>query len=1270
MPVCFTPAQQNAITARNPQLLVSAAAGSGKTAVLVERILSLVRQDGYSVDRMLVVTFTNAAAAEMRERLEQRLHDAALEEPGLRRQAELVETAQISTLHAFCQKLVREYFEAVEIDPQAALCDETMRAKTLGEAMEEALNEAYEKATEDENLRALTRKFSENEIADMLSSLYGFLMAQPSPFAWLAACAAHAYTQADLLESPMAQTLLLDCRILLEGALSLFEEARLLARDPFCREGYAQTIQADGQLLLSLKEAAAAGLPTLMGEITRAAYPKLPAYRLTDEREAAVADRFKDLRARYKKLTERMKDLLPPDPGQSIADLNAMQPALRGLEWTAGRMHALFMERKSKRALLDFNDLEHMTLDILRRPELQKAISARFDAIFVDEYQDISGIQEAILQGLHRKPLEGKLPFLCFYVGDVKQSIYRFRQADPTLFMEKQRCFSPDPGAACRKISLNQNFRSRGEVVRGVNRVFTHVMRGEVTEIEYDEDARLHAEPESVGDPPTELHILGGEELRAAKQPALEAALIAEKIKAMVDTPLYDREGKDTGNKLHYRDMVILLPAAKGVADVVQRTLTAAGVPVYTEDGQSGMGSEEIRQLLSHLRLLDNLMDDLALLAALRGPLYGLTEKELASIRLCKPEKGASFLNALRAAGENADPALAQRCRDILESLHRERFLQRSMPLDEYMWDFLSRSGMYGFYGAQPGGKLRQANLRMLCNRAGEHMKNRGGELQDFLYSVAAVEGVRDDKSPTVLSPWEDVVRVMTIHKSKGLECPVVFVMGLGGSLHRRGPGKRLAMHPRLGVAMEYRNEAARTKRDTLLGSAIALRVQAEEKAERARVLYVALTRARDKLVMVGSAPALAKDFANAQATQNPLPTFPSENEENPSENAYTVWEAKSMLEWIWQTRQNADEIRVLEREHFSTSPLWETKPETHFSTESTFFPQKTGGWRVVFHIEPSGASLWQEGADETQSPGQNAQAAREKRLENLLQEASPTADPTKAAIETANETDEKQAATLPPLFPETDPLLPLWHFPHAPLKLGVTAYCRMADAPAREGFLEGEDSAPAESPEVKRLPLAFSRPKLLADLPALPAYLRGTEEQTALLRGVATHKALSLIALPPLRAAISQRNREEKLQAAVEKELALLQMEGLLSPEECGLADGGILAGFFGSPLGLRMLSSERLHREWSFNLHAPALCESLLQGVIDLCFLENGGWVLVDYKTDRVDSPQALWKTYGLQMALYRRALQEGTGLPVKEAVLFALRLGEGASAPEDFS
>ncbi len=1209
MPVRFTPAQQQAIDARNRELLVSAAAGSGKTAVLVERILRLIADDGMSIDRMLIVTFTRAAAGEMRERLENKLSEAAEGDARLMRQADLVAAAQISTIHSFCQQTVRRYFQHCEIDPQFGLCDERTRAAFYQESMEEVLDSIYELAREDDSLLSLTKKFTEKQIAEMLDTLYRFLMSRPDPMEWLKKHEEETWTLATLNDQPVAKAFCAEAGLIIDGMLSLLHESEEAAHEPAFPEKYIATLRDDAQVLQGLSEACQAGLTHLMSYLSLMKFARLAVFKPTTTDEARLANEFKETRSRYKDMVDELKKLLPEECAQAVTDMAVMRPATKGLARAVRLFHEIFSGKKREQAVIDFNDLEHMTLSILRKPELQEQLKHQFDAIFVDEYQDVSELQEAILNGLKRKPGEGAKQY-AFYVGDVKQSIYRFRLAEPGLFLSKLSHFSADEGAEYRKIILNRNFRSKSAVLDAVNRIFEHVMDSRVTEIDYDDDAKLYPGVPSKGDPQTEVHVLNSFERRPQDQVMAEAEWIAKDILQTVGTPVVDGEGNECG-VLHYRDIAILLPVSKGIADKVELVLSREGIPVYCEGSGDAMGSDEVLQMIQYLTLLDNMMNDVALLSVLRSPLFELTESELSAIRLLKPEREASFLSAMLHASMEADEPLKGRCAQVLQQLSDERFYLGSMPLSDYLWDFLGRSGLYAHYGAQPGGKLRQANLRMLCSRAGEYEKTHQDGLHGFVESLTIEGASAPENSPTVINPWEDVVRVMTIHKSKGLEFPTVYVMNLGRSMFGRGSTKIISVHGEVGFGLEYVNEQARTKRTTLLQGAISLREKNAERAERARVLYVALTRPKSRLVMVGSQS--EKGLWYDQLVER-LQT-------RGAMDVYAVRSASTMLDWILQSASPCDQIEEWGAGEFSTDELRKTQLPMMFSTESTCFPHKNAPWRIVFH---------------TDLDGKRKMSSKKAMLEIHIPGVENLDTASKAGFEHMQ---------------GEDPIAPKFTFTHRPLKVGVTALVR-----AMESGAEVDDEE--ESAQTKRMPLLTARPRTLDSLPAMPAFLEPPKEERSLQIGVATHKMLGLIDLDRVRPVAQN---PKALYAVVCRETERLQTEGVMTEQEAGYVDRGMVARFLESDLGLRMLASPRVMREWSFNLRVREPFDTIVQGVIDLCFLENDQWVLVDFKTDRVSSAAELWPRYGRQLAFYRTALEKATPHPVALTAVYSLRLGE---------
>ncbi len=1195
----FTPAQKQAIEAENRELLVFAAAGSGKTAVLVERILGLIQNKGLSIDRMLIVTFTRAAAGEMRERLETRLNDLAANDRRLARQADLVSTAQISTIHSYCQQVVRQNFQHCQVDPQFMLMDERSRAACYEESKEETLDWLYEAAREDEELGALARKFPERDVSLMIDSLYRFMMSRPDPFEWLERSEKETWDDERAVDgTEMAHVFCREAGVIIDGMRSLHDAARALAESPAFPPAYLNTLQSDSETIRRLKEACEEGLRPLVTATKAVRFVTLARVRPRTEDEAALAERMKSLRGRYKDMAGELQKLLPVDFEQGMEDMRRMRPAVRGLSKAVRRFHETFSGRKREDAMIDFGDLEHMALSVLRDPRLGREQAERFDAIFVDEYQDVSELQEAILNALKRP--EGQS---VFYVGDVKQSIYRFRLAEPRLFLSKLAAFSPEADAPQRRIVLNRNFRSRTAVLDAVNRIFSYVMNSRVTEIDYDEDTRLYAGIPSADDPMTELHVLDSNGLSSQDAVMAEATLIARDIRRVVDSPVADGEGKASP---HFRDIAILLPVSKNVADKVELALSREGVPVCSDAGADPMASEEITQLLQFLSLLDNLMNDVALLSVLRGPLFDFSESELARVRLCRPEREASFLAAVQAAAGGEDAALAARCRDALDTLKRERFYLSSMPLSAYLWDFLKRSGLYVHYGTQSGGQRRQRNLRMLCHRAAEREKTHADGLSGFLRSLETDVGT--EVGPAAVSPWEDAVRIMTIHKSKGLEFPTVYVMGLGRAMLGRAATRAVSVHGAIGFGLQYVNEEMRTKRTTLLQAAIALSERNAERAERARVLYVALTRPKSRLVMVGS----QKGGMDALMERLNVGEQP---------DVYSVRGARSMLDWILACVTKEDEITS----GFSTDSTRETRPETQFPTFPTSFPQKSAPWRVVFHshIDISRSS---------------AQAGRPMEL------PLPTGVP------------EERAFRFAPRGEGDDPLAPHTRLSHHPLKLGVTALCR-----AMEGLEPIEDATEEETAELKRLPQLDPKPRLLSSLPAMPAFLAPPEEERALTVGVETHRVLGLLPLEGVRDRVDDTGA---LISYIKDKIRSYVLRGVMDARAATLADEGMIARFFQSGLGRRMLASPETRREWSFNLLLTEPFEAILQGVIDLCFLEDGAWVLVDFKTDRVKSADELWARYARQLDYYRLALERGTPWPVKERTLYSLRLGEGAT------
>lgn len=1121
----FTPAQQAAIDARNPDVLVSAAAGSGKTAVLVERVLSLLREGG-RIDRMLIVTFTRAAAGEMRERLGKRLEKEGESNPHLRRQYMLLPRASICTLHVFCFGILREHFEAVGIDPMSRIADKDKLEALHKKAVDQAMEEMY--ASEDGDARALAEQFEDGQIEEMQRQLETFMLAQADPFMWAERSVSEEENDLEKWNKILSE-LSLDH---LYGAGEIMTQMEQLAQKFGFPDKYQSTVELDGQLTRQMLQAARAG--TLAGgEISMARLPNKKA-QPTDDPE--ITERYRDLRAEWKKRIGDARGMLPKDPLKAQADIRHTLPALRALVALTRRTMELFFEEKQKRNYLDYSDLEHLTRKALQQDAVRRDVASRYDALFVDEYQDVSAIQESILSALHRDQ-ENKM----FMVGDVKQSIYRFRLADPTLFLHKYNTFSADADAPCRKIIFQQNFRSDHNVLQAVNQVFGHAMREKETEIAYDEAARLYPGGNKRPGAPVEIYLLRGEEdedgetdgeLKKAYR--YEAAFVAQKIKDMMHTTLVaDGEGS---RPLRYRDIALLIRNASGRAPYIAKVLQNAGIPVYSDADAQFFELPEVTDMMNLLRVIDNPLQDIPLLSALRCPCFDFSEEELSRIRLVDQGTQVPFHRAFLRLMEQEN-ALSEKAKNAWQQLNEWRFLSVHLPLERLISRVMEESGLYMRAGACEDGELRQANLRLLTERARGEAAADG--LSAFLREASRLHAGDDMKTAKTLGENEDVVRILTMHKSKGLQFPVVFLLETARQFNRDRENT-LRLHMRYGAALKFVDDQNRITRDTYAQLALKNMETKQKIAEEARLLYVAMTRAEERLIIIGAPKKLG---ACMEKWKQPA-------------TAYAAGNVKCMLDWIMESLE--------------------------------------GGREGQF--EAANGSIWRlslETADETQF------LSRDKMEQPVLETREPS-DKTRFRMERELPAGET-------------------------LKTSVSAVVK--------AIRMQEDTW--ESPADKRI---------MQEESPVPSFI-ARQDMTPALRGTVTHRVLGLMDL------------HLAAQGQFRQALDELQHKNLLTDMERSSVRVPWLKNFYQSDLGKRMLRSSQIKREWAFNLTGEN--NTLIQGVIDLCFREENGWVLVDYKTDQA-SPEEILERYRLQMQWYRKALEQITGLPVKETYLFALRSG----------
>lgn len=864
----WTQDQNEAIVARHSNLLVSAAAGSGKTAVLVERIIQLVIEDQISIDRMLIVTFTNAAASEMRERIIEALYEKLEDSDDrfLKDQIGKVQNAYIMTLHAFCIGVIRNNAHFIELDPGFKVGDTVDLNIMLSEAMAMTLEDAYEKG--DPAFYQFVESFSENradkKLEKIVMSAYQFIQSQPDPKAWFDA-AVEQLSDRDNYEGLLRDYLSFHLSMLTE----VLELAAELTQDPAGPHEYQETIELDQKYLEHLQALVNDNDYAVFIEYIRTlSHPRLKAIKKArkEEVDTTLLEEVKALRSTYKDTIKELQDFFEhKDLDAYLADLVDAQAMMQVLSQLTSDLSTNYLMLKTEKNLVDFNDLEHFALKALAHEEVRAYYRDRFEHIFLDEYQDSNLVQETLIATIKR---ENNV----FLVGDVKQSIYRFRLADPSLFMFKYDSFEKQEGALNRRIDLKKNFRSRAEILEGINFIFESLMSKTFGEMLYDTDARLYPglDFKPIDHPSIDVKVIETQthddlisELTAAE---LEAIAIAREIKALVGQNSYDRK-RDCYFKLEYRHMVILMRAVTAWTPVFADIFMQEGVPLYADSQAGYFDTIELKMFVDLLRIIDNPLQDLPLLSVLRSPIFSFTTDEIIAIRTAHQE--GHYFEALKAY--NQLDALYDKLQEMQADLNRWRKRLLFEPLDEVLWSIMMETGYFQYVGAMPGGQSRQGNLRLLVDRAGQYGQSRNlfGFLQ--LIDKMATSNTEMGTAKTI-GESENVVRIMSIHKSKGLEFPVVILAAMGKKFNLRDAYQDVLFHKHIGLGPKWVNPELRTYYDSLPKKLIKHAIKYESLSEEMRILYVALTRAVDKLILVGNVKDLvssAKKWTRGKAMFN-----------------------------------------------------------------------------------------------------------------------------------------------------------------------------------------------------------------------------------------------------------------------------------------------------------------------------------------------------------------------------------------------------------------
>lgn len=1161
----FNEAQQAAISAENQSILVSAAAGSGKTTVMVEKIKeTLIRDSEASIAQFLVITFTKDAARNMKDKLRTLLETAAQEgsETAARALAE-IETATISTIHSFCTQLLKEYNDNAGAVMNPRVLKDTEKKRMLDESFTDAaeliLGKGGPYSVQDRKaVSGLLVAFSLEELAKMAQDLYDALMGIPNPLDFL-----HRIVETPPYELWNREIMTsVDLDVLgLEECLRM--EAELLA-SPLALSAYEAVLQGDTEAVSAFLEAysraeGAEARITLL-DAAKSSFVKAPSVKGLDDDAKAwkkqmdkVRDGIKGASGILATASKRLAAMLDPKNDRTNATI---QRELRGLELLVVEMSSQYEAKKLEAGAVDFADMEQIAYRIMSDPDKRNELLAKYKYIYVDECQDVSGIQDAIIKSLTGPGHQ------FFMVGDIKQSIYGFRHAEPDLFEHERRTYSDDESAEERRIFFMDNYRSCRSVVDAVNAVFTEAMDARITDMDYIPEDNLHCNLPGDFGPVDVILVKKGEEEADKLEAQCEAA--GRYIQSLISTA----PDASSQSSYQYRDIVILVRAAKGCASTIVDHLKKMHIPAMYEGVPDFFGLAEVKSFFCLLMVIDNLHNDDALVGTLINTPFHFTDTDLAAIRLEKPEH-VPFYEAFQFCADRNEKPIDQKCRQVMNQLDAWRKVSSGMTVPDFVWWLMRETGMYAARGAYPDGKARQANLDALYQRALDGKKAGNMRLSDFINDLreARENRQRDSDDHPAMGAADNFVRIMTMHKSKGLEFPVVILMDLQKSIRRKRNDETLRMNvSSSGGALGLYLPAIRRQRNSSMDSQgkDAFDIQALRKniSECTRLLYVAMTRAQNRLCLIGS----VKDGEEA------------------------LWMNQTRAARIWKTRSMLDMIMpaVLKR-----VPL----PETGCITEDTL-------WRVSC-VEGKAISEEED------------KAAEENRdLEQILT------------------SDEPMLMYVPE---EAD---------IAPMKTSVTTLTRQAQV------ITEEDSE--ETVEDKRKTEEAVRTFRLSSVASRPAFLE-EEKAEAVNIGTATHRFLRLIDLDVFRA------ENVNVYQAVQNEIARMRQRQILTEEEAGLIRVKGVASFLSSELGQRMLRSREIRREANFTMRIDPHAPTMVQGIVDCAFMEDGEWILIDYKTDRDTAPETFVPRHEAQMNWYRTALERLTRIHVREMWLYALRAGQ---------
>lgn len=1269
MGVKWTPEQESAIMSPKDSnlgaqtLLVAAAAGSGKTAVLVERIITRLKdmENPLSVQELMVVTFTKAAAAEMSARIGVALakamestDDKALQ-ARLERQLNLLPSAHISTLHSFCQWVIRSYFYKLDIPPTARIGNEAEMALLKQEVLENLLKEAYEHNTY--GIFDLSDFFSDDKsdagLQDKVLSLYEFAMSQSNPDGWMrhAVEPYKAAQEQDLRDTLWGRAMWDDQQAEIDRIADRIEQMEPLLESPVGPKKWDKVYQEQLAALAQLKGAQTwsdmVDVCRNLDTFTKASFTSLGKALEKGEVDGALADEFKSLGSQNKDSLKGMKNgLFHIDESVLQQQFKDQYPLIHNLVELTIAFHKAYDEAKKEQGIMDFSDLEHLCLALLVEPgteddpqpsEVALELQDTFKEIMVDEYQDTNGVQETIINLISR--VDNR-----FYVGDVKQAIYSFRMADSSLFMNKYNTYGLMKDAVERRIDLAKNFRSHENILTTTNFIFYQIMTQEAAELDYGEKESLipgriveEAPSDWVGGA-VELHLLDtsdtnrsdetdGDSETAGDEPEnneRELDFIIQKIKELHASKKQVQNADGSFRQIQWRDFAVLRRSLAGWGTRAVAAMRQAGIPAVVNERDGYFEAQEIQLLLSLLQIIDNPEQDLPMAAVLHSGLVGLDANELGALRLTGDGSLWSVMPLY------AEQAQDERLLQFIAHIERWRTLSRRHGVADLLWDIYETLDYVNYVGAMPNGLVRRANVMALYERAKGFESSGFRGLFRFLRFVESLRDSNQDMAvANVVTEADDVVRLMTIHKSKGLEFPVVFLSGVQKKFNTMDFNSPLLVDKNGGIGLKGYYPDIRVSYPSMPWLYCKSIKSDAMKAEEQRILYVALTRARDKLFLTGyinkeikKEKGVGAHIKHAALTQTQ------------ALGADLIKTGNSYLHWL---------LIAFARHLDGGAPLRniiELEGETNFDLLDR---------QCQIKVEIHDGSLYGDldyKADVDETTINTVRALGKVNDVALPEEIVQRFAFTYPNLVAAKTTAKISVSELKRRFAERDAEAVSATDVSMQQKLVIS--CDITEDTTGENAIL--DTSISTISEIEIADSVFGRkPMAIAD---------AEEIVTGAQWGTLMHEAMQWLPV------------KKYTQTSMTDMLDSLQAEGKFSDEERSLLSDRSLYGFFNSDLGQRLIASKRVERELPFsmlfdgNRVYPDVENGerlFLQGIIDTVFVEDDQWVLVDYKTDRVKSGDELISRYKIQMDLYKEALERLTNMPVKASYIYSFRLHE---------